>query len=106
AIDERGFEAIRRLRRATDVGPRPPLAAFKAMVREQFLMLLIDEEAAITAIPKLLPKDADTRKDAFLLLRKVLSSGGDIVGDSAVRLRRVARLFGLGTDTEMPSAAA
>ena len=32
-----------------------PLADFKALVREQFFMLLIDQEAALAAIPALLP---------------------------------------------------
>ena len=42
AVDERGFETVRRIRQAfSDV----PLAVFKATVREQFSMLLIDTEA-------------------------------------------------------------
>ena len=36
-----------------------PLAEFKALVREQFFMLLIDQEAALAAIPALLPADAE-----------------------------------------------
>ncbi len=35
-----------------------PLPAFKALVREQFNMLLIDPEAALAAIPSMLPADA------------------------------------------------
>ena len=34
-----------------------PLADFKALVREQFNMLLIDQEAALAAIPSMLPPD-------------------------------------------------
>ncbi len=55
-VDERGFEAIRRLAARDDRrSPRLTLRDFKALVREQFLMLLIDEEAALAAIPGLLP---------------------------------------------------
>ena len=57
AVDERGFEAVRRIRRAHG---DMPLSAFKALVREQFYMLLIDPEAALAAIPSMLPADAET----------------------------------------------
>ena len=58
AVDERGFEAVRRIRQTqSDV----PLSAFKATVREQFYMLLIDTEAALAAIPSMLPDDCGYR---------------------------------------------
>ena len=53
-VDERGFEAIRSLRRKDST---LSLDAFKTMVRQQFLMLVIDEEAAVDALPGLLPPD-------------------------------------------------
>jgi hypothetical protein len=105
-VDERGFEAIRRLRDAKVTGPRPSLSAFKAMVREQFFMLLVDQEAALAAIPELLPPDADSRKHAFALLRKVLSAAGDIKAESAERLQRIARLFGVDAGADVPDIAA
>ena len=41
AVDERGFEAVRRIReKYTDI----TLTQFKAIVREQFYMLLLDTE--------------------------------------------------------------
>src|SRR5215472_17490354 len=52
AVDERGFEALRRIRRAHG---DMPLSAFKALVREQFYLLLIDTEAALAALPSMLP---------------------------------------------------
>ena len=33
------------------------LAEFKVLVREQFFMLLLDQEACLAAIPEMLPKD-------------------------------------------------
>jgi len=92
AVDERGFEAIRRIRAQYD-GKAMPLADFKAMVRDQFFMLLIDPEAAVAAIPALLPKDADTRRKGFALLREVLSAAGKIDGAVADRLRQAAVWF-------------
>ena len=56
-VDERSLEALRRLRQA-DESARITLAEFKMLVREQFFMLLLDREAALAAIPKLLPASA------------------------------------------------
>jgi hypothetical protein len=95
AVDERAFEAIRRIRAANYGGQTVPLADFKAMVREQFLLLLIDQEAALAAMSALMPKDADTRRKAFGLLREVLGARGEIVGEVADRLRQAAGWFGV-----------
>jgi pimeloyl-ACP methyl ester carboxylesterase len=105
-IDERGFEAIRRLRVVTDAGPRLSLSDFKSMVREQFLMLLVDEKAALAAIPALLPQDAESRKAGFGLLRSVLSASGELDGQSQSRLQQIAQLMGIDTAAKTPSAAA
>jgi hypothetical protein len=93
--DERGAEAIRRMRRVQDGMPRLTLAQFKALVREQFFMLLIDSEATLAAIPSLLPADEEPRRKAFAILRELLSARGEISGEAAERLHRVARLFGM-----------
>jgi Protein of unknown function (DUF3141) len=92
AVDERGFEAIRRIRRTHG---DMPLAAFKALVREQFYILLVDTEAALTALPSMLPADADTRRKAFDLLRQVLSARGEFSAEDNARILRVARAFGV-----------
>jgi len=95
AVDERGFEAIRRIRAAHAHLDRPmSLADFKAMVRDQFFMLLIDEKAAIASLPGLLPPDADVRRKAFGLLREVLSVR-EITGEVADRMRLAAPWFGV-----------
>jgi hypothetical protein len=104
-IDERGFEAIRRLRGVTDAGPRISLSDFKAMVREQYLMLLIDEKAALAALPSLLPQDAKRRHAGFGLLRSVLSASRELDEQSESRLRQIAQLMGIDT-AKAPSAAA
>ena len=56
-VDERSLEALRNVRR-NDTGARLTLTEFKMLVREQFFMLLLDQEAALAAIPKLLPDNA------------------------------------------------
>jgi pimeloyl-ACP methyl ester carboxylesterase len=90
AIDERGFEAVRRIREAHgDLS----LSAFKELVREQFNILLIDRDAALAAIPSMLPPDVEARRVAFGLIKTVMSARGEISGDDRKRLDEVARLF-------------
>jgi pimeloyl-ACP methyl ester carboxylesterase len=92
-VDERSIEALRQLRR-DDSGPRLTLPEFKALVREQFFMLLLDQEGALAAIPKLLHEDVDQGPTALAAMREVLSASGKITGERASRLQRIAALFG------------
>ena len=92
--DERGVEALRRIRR-TEAGSRLTLAQFKAMAREQFFLLLLDREATLAAIPKLLPAEMAERRKGLAAIRKVLSASGEISGEIAERLKRVVSLFGV-----------
>ena len=102
-VDERSLEALRNVRRS-DSGTRLTLAEFKMLVREQFFMLLLDQEAALAAIPKLLPDDAKARQAAFAAIREVLSASAAISGEVAKRLKRVAGLFGVDAG-ELPDKA-
>ena len=94
-VDERSLEALRQVRR--DTGAQLTLTEFKMLVREQFFMLLLDREAALAAIPKLLPDNAAARQAAFTAIRDVLSASAAISGEVANRLKRVAALFGVDT---------
>ncbi|MGX1261295.1 DUF3141 domain-containing protein [Sinorhizobium fredii] len=96
--DERGFEAIRRLRRAHPTASQLTLPEFKALLRKQYFILLIDEEAALSAIPKLLPEDVEERRSGFNALREVLQASGAVTGDAAERLERIERLFSLESE--------
>jgi pimeloyl-ACP methyl ester carboxylesterase len=92
--DERSLEALRNVRRK-DTGTRLTLTEFKMLVREQFFMLLLDQEGALAAIPKLLPDNASERHAAFTAIREVLSASAAISGEVAKRLKRIAELFGV-----------
>ena len=91
-VDERSLEALRSLRRS-DTGARLTLAEFKMLVREQFFMLLLDQEASLAAIPKMLPDNADARRTAFAAIHEILSASAEISGEVGKRLKRVAELF-------------
>jgi pimeloyl-ACP methyl ester carboxylesterase len=90
AIDERGFELTRRIRREYgDI----PLSEFKAVLRDQFNMLLVDQERALEAIPSMLPSGAEVRRQALELVEHVLAARGDITPEARKRLQKLKRLF-------------
>jgi hypothetical protein len=91
-VDERGLEALRRVRVAQRER-RLTLAQFKTMAREQYFMLLIDPEATLAAIPALLPPEAEARRNGFAVIREVLGASGELDKESVERLRRIERLF-------------
>jgi hypothetical protein len=93
SVDERGFEMVRRIRREHHDLPTLPLQDFKALVREQFFMLLIDPDAAIAALPGLLPKDAETRGKAMAIIRQIASAVETDNSESMRRLQQIAQIF-------------
>jgi len=101
-LDERGFEAVRRLR-AEQGHARLSLAEFKTLIREQFLMLLIDEEAALSAIPSLLREESGDRSKVLAQLKDVLSVRQELTPSEQQRFRRIAQLF--NTDPDAASAS-
>jgi hypothetical protein len=92
AVDERGFEAVRRIRHTQS---DTSLSEFKERVREQFYILLIDMEAALTALPSMLPADLETRREAFDLVKQIMSACGPLSDEDNERMRRVAHAFGV-----------
>jgi len=104
-VDERSIEALRQVRREHG-GARVTLAEFKTLVREQFFMLLLDKDATLAAIPKLLPDDLNQRRAAFAAIRQVLSASEAISGERADRLKRIAELFGVDSGEEATSNVA
>jgi hypothetical protein len=66
-------------------------------------MLLLDEEAALAAIPKLLPASQDERVKVFSLVRHVLSARGEIAGEAEKRLNQIARLFSVEQQQKVSS---
>src|SRR4029079_19469662 len=75
SVDERGFEAVRRIRRAAG---DMPLSAFKSLGRAQFNMLLVDQNEALAAIPAMLPSDRQTRLAAFELVGQAVGGAEEV----------------------------
>jgi hypothetical protein len=74
AADERGLALLRRIRE--EHGGGLTLSEFKQLVREQFFMLLLDEERALHAIPAMLARDRDGAVRAAQVIRRM----GEVVG--------------------------
>jgi len=92
SVDERGFEAVRRMRRTqSDIS----LSEFKQRVRDQFYIMLMDMEAALAALPSMLPTDADARRQALDLVKQIMTACGPLSDEDNERMRRVARAFGV-----------
>jgi hypothetical protein len=93
SVDERSFELVRRIRALQDDLPRLTLPEFKNLLRDQYFMLILDEQAALATIPKLLPVSQDERRKALALVRQVLSARGEIAGEAEQRMNVITRLF-------------
>jgi hypothetical protein len=102
-LDERGFEAVRRLRAQPGRTERLSLADFKTLIREQFFMLLIDEEAALEAIPTLLREESGDRAKILAQLKDVLSVRQDLTPAEQQRFQRITQLFNTDPDAAASS---
>jgi hypothetical protein len=92
SVDARSFEVLRNILKRY---PSITLAHYKAVVREQWAMLTIDEKAALEALPKLLPSDAAKRRAMFEGIRDIRTAAGELEGEAKRRFEEVRRLFDL-----------
>ena len=93
AVDARSFESLRRILKEH---PNITLARYKAVVREQWAMLTVDEEAALKALPQLLPADNATRRALFEKIKAIRTAAGELEGEAKRRLEEVEALFEIG----------
>jgi hypothetical protein len=94
AADERAFAALRQLRLRTSDDKAMSVTLLKTILREQYLVLQVDEEAAVRDLPLLLPEDPEARSTALAIIRQVAGATGTVTGEAASRLDRVAAIFG------------
>lgn len=104
AVDERGFNLLRRMRDETGKGLN--LAAFKQILREQFLMLLLDERRAVAAIPEMLATDPDLTTRMKGKLDRMIELVGVHSKLARERLAEVEALFESEDITTMPAKQA
>jgi hypothetical protein len=92
-VDERAFNELRQIR--ADHGA-VTLDEFKRILREQFFALLLDRDAALAAIPIMLPAGSSVRAEILGRIRRVVSAVGEPSGERAERLAQIENLFGAG----------
>jgi hypothetical protein len=105
SVDERGFTALQAIRAMQPANDRMSIAELKACLKEQYLLLRLDEERAVRAIPRLLPESEHARREALDALLRVLGARGALPEEGLRRLSRVEALFGV-TAGEQPLQAA
>src|SRR5262249_49324609 len=94
-IDERGFAVLKEIGAALPAAKRIGLARLKEVVREQFLILLRDEDRAIAALPKLLPENRKEREAGVAAVRRITAARGALPAEGNRRLARIEALFSL-----------
>ncbi|MFN3625488.1 MAG: DUF3141 domain-containing protein [Hyphomicrobium sp.] len=104
AIDERGFNFLRRMRE--EAGQGISLAEFKRLVREQFFMLLIDERSAVEAVPRMLARDPVLAGRMRAMLQRFIGSLGLRSEESKARLTELQHLIATSDDASSPRGAA
>jgi hypothetical protein len=90
-VDERGFNFLRKIRK--EAGKGLTLSEFKKLVRDQYLMLLVDERRAVDAIPQMLLADPDRANSTMSVLRRLFDVVGINTISSKTRLDEIERLF-------------
>jgi hypothetical protein len=92
-VDERGFAALKQISAELPAAKRVGVARFKEIVKEQYLILHLDEERAIAALPKLLPDDRRQCEEALAMVRRVLAARGALPEEGRRRLERIEAIF-------------
>ncbi len=90
-VDERAFNELRQIRAQHE---HLTLQEFKRVLREQFFALLLDRDAALAAIPKMLPADTGARTQMLSVIREIVAATGEPTGERAARLAQIEKLFG------------
>jgi pimeloyl-ACP methyl ester carboxylesterase len=106
SVDERGFTALRLIRASRPVAKQMSLARFKEIVREQYMLVCLDENRAINALPTLLGSNAKERKAALDILHQVLAARGNSSAEGSRRLTRVEAMFGVEPERVAKTEAA
>lgn len=89
--DERGFAILRNIRETE--GGDLTLEEFKKLLREQFFMLLLDEERAIKSLSKLIEGHESEAAKMLEYIRRVVTASGTMNEESTARLEIVTAIF-------------
>ena len=93
-FDERGYRMLKGLREKRKSNERLSVSQFRQMLSEQLQLVLLDEERAIAALPKLLQANEAETAAALDVVRQLAGATGALDPEGARRLERIEKLFG------------
>ena len=93
-LDGREFTILREINSELPPERQTSLTVFKEKLKEQYLIMMLDEERAVATIPKLLPADGAERSAMMGVIRSILAVRGGLSDEAKRRLARVEPLFG------------
>ncbi|WP_438456059.1 DUF3141 domain-containing protein [Vreelandella venusta] len=92
ATDERNFKRLRASR--AELEPGSALSEFKRLVRDQFFILKLDRERALSSLPELLKGQSSSDIDGHIEhLEHVFAASGELSEHAAERFEQVKTLF-------------
>ncbi|MFC7367186.1 DUF3141 domain-containing protein [Vreelandella zhaodongensis] len=92
ATDERNFKRLRASR--SELEPTSTLSEFKRLVRDQFFILKLDRDRALSCLPELLKGQSDQEIDGHIEhLEHVLAASGELSEHVAERFAQIKALF-------------
>jgi hypothetical protein len=93
AVDERAFAELAQYQKELASHGELSFADFKQVLRTQALIVGWNADAALEALPNLLPEDEAARKKLLEAVRGVANVVGQVSGKTAERLSRIEALF-------------
>ena len=92
-FDEREFAVLRRFHAAQPPKERRSFADLKALLKEQALLVRLDGERAVAAIPRLVADRPERGRAALEVLHQIVEAGDGLSEEGRRRLDRVDSLF-------------
>ena len=93
-LDGLGFAILKEINSEQPPTKQVGLNLLKEKLKEQYLIMILDEEHAVAAIPKLLPADSAERSKIKGVIRRILAARGSPDDEAKRRQARVDELFG------------
>jgi pimeloyl-ACP methyl ester carboxylesterase len=94
SVDERSFAIVRQFYEAQPPGRRRTLAELKGDLRDQYLLVRLDEQRALRTLKALLPKGREERERILRGIRRIVAAQGELSHEKARRVERIETLFG------------
>jgi len=95
AADERAFRMLKIIRDTRKANRQLTISQFREMAKDQLQLVLLDEERAITALPKLLHPGEPESDAALDALRALLVAPGPLTKEEKTRVIRVEKVLGV-----------